>query len=364
MRNIYTKFQLDKVRGFLPAEDPIQTLPEYYAPWDRLAKALPELLLAGILRREVAHLPELSTANLRTPLELERAMLVLSFVSHAYLRGESLDVNTLPTQLAIPWYSVAQKLGRPPILAHASAVLNNWRRINPDKPISLENLTLMQAYQGGQDEAWFFLVTTMIEYEGGKVISGLIEICENGKNEAALQKIVMGIDEMTNTIKRMPEKCDPYIFYHRLRPFLASFESVSFAGVEIPPLNLPGGSAAQSSLVQSIDAALGIAHLEASSGAFLLRMRDFMPPAHKSFLIHLEQSRPLQNLNLPTAVKLQYLNEIKQSLAQFRTAHLKIFHRYVSAQQRKSPLGNTGTGGTDANTFLKQTLNDTKNFKK
>lgn len=43
-----------------------------------------------------------------------------------------------------------------------------------------------------------------------------------------------------------------------------------------------GGSAAQSTLFPALDAALEVSHSAHSSNAFLLEMRDYMPPGLRS----------------------------------------------------------------------------------
>lgn len=38
----------------------------------------------------------------------------------------------LPRTLAVPFWEVSQRLGLPPILTHADAVLSNWRKKDPE----------------------------------------------------------------------------------------------------------------------------------------------------------------------------------------------------------------------------------------
>lgn len=356
---LHLKYGLSTQNGFLPNKDPLIKLPKYFEAWDEIGKNLPNLILAGVLRKELEKLPILDTSRLKNNSELERAMLLLSFFAHAYLRGEYSEVYSIPKSIAVPWKSVSSILERPTVLAHASAVLNNWRRINPEEPISLNNLALVQQYQGGMDEAWFFLVTVAIEKEGANIVNAIIGLMSESNNmiSSHLESIAVSLNTMTQLLQRMPEKCDPPIFYNRLRPFLGSLENVVFEGVSSTPVNLSGGSAAQSSLIQCIDAAIGIKHAENRSAAFLLEMRKFMPIKHREFILYIENS----DLSIILANK-AYLNPIetiKNLLKDFRNEHLKIYHRYVASQQKKTAMGDKGTGGTDAVEFLKQVRDDT-----
>ena len=50
----------------------------------------------------------------------------------------------------------------------------------------------------------------------------------------------------------MYEHCQAEIFFQTIRPYLASFQNVIFEGVDdLPVRNYHGGSAAQSTLIQS-----------------------------------------------------------------------------------------------------------------
>ena len=96
---------------------------------------------------------------------------------------------------------------------------------------------------------------------------------------------------LKTTLNRMYEHCDPYIFYNRVRPFLASFEGIEYQGCDPLSRDYYGGSAAQSSLLQAIDAMLGIIHHEDKARSYLREMRNYMPRGHAAYIAQLE-SRP------------------------------------------------------------------------
>src|SRR5215813_13683527 len=156
-------FHVDPQRGFLPAPDPLTQLPAAFSCWEEMARELPKLLVAGTIRQNLEQLPILKVSTLHEQRQLERAMMLLSYFGHAYVWGELTTANRLPASIAVPWYAISQRLGRPPILSYASYALHNWRRLDPAGPIALGNIVLLQNFLAGVDEEWFILVHVDIE---------------------------------------------------------------------------------------------------------------------------------------------------------------------------------------------------------
>lgn len=72
--------------GFLPAEPPLQQLPNvYYQPWERIISRLPELLRAGLVRDRIDALPVLDTAHLHNEADFQRAYSILAVMAQAYI---------------------------------------------------------------------------------------------------------------------------------------------------------------------------------------------------------------------------------------------------------------------------------------
>ena len=138
------KFQIDWERGFLPSRDPLRSLSEDFIVWEEMGRQLPKLLATGKIRVILGRLPVPDIDVLKTDAELERAMLLLSYFGHGYVWGEPEPPDHIPSNIAVPWYRVAKRLGRPPVLSYASYALNNWRRIDPEGPVSLGNIVLLQ----------------------------------------------------------------------------------------------------------------------------------------------------------------------------------------------------------------------------
>lgn len=87
----------------------------------------------------------------------------------------------------------------------------------------------------------------------------------------ALIKYSYCIREIGALLKRINEKCNPDVFYNRIRPFLAGSKNMAVAGLprgvfydegeESGEWRMySGGSNAQSSLIQFFDIVLGVEH--------------------------------------------------------------------------------------------------------
>ncbi len=362
-------YQVDKLRGFLPTEEPLECLPPGFEIWEHIAAEMSGLLVASKLRSRLEKLPVLDIANLEDERQLRRAMLLLCFFANGYVWGGEKPATMIPRGVAIPLWQIAEKLGRPPILSHASVVLDNWKRLDQSKPVELGNIATLQLFLGGADEQWFYLATVAMEAKGASAMGCFVEAYKAIATERIeilaeqLAKIASVVVDMQGALQRITQRCDPYIFYHRVRPFLTGWPEpgVIYEGVSDIPQKYAGGSAAQSSLVQSFDAALGIKHQEEKTQFFLQAMRSYMPPSHRKFIEALESELSIREFVLNHQHShpiLCYLyNNCIQELDQFRKKHMEIAVNYIL---RQNPQQAKGTGGTNFVHFLKKVENDTK----
>ena len=316
-------------------------------------------------------------------------MRILSFAGHAYV-WESPDApaTSLPPQLAMPWYHIAQRVGRPPVLSYASYALDNWRRLDASKPIALDNIVLLQNFLGGLDEEWFVLVHVQIERQAGAGLAGLIQALNGASLEreadvlAGLRALALAQTEMRDSLLRMKERCDPYVYYTRVRPFIHGWknspslpEGLLYEGVT-PYAGRPqlfrGETGAQSAIVPCLDAGLGIAHTPDPLILYLQEMRDYMPPRHRAFLQTLEQAlddrgRPLlsgyirDRKAISSALWTAYCACV-DLLAQFREIHVGYADSYIHRQHQSHESNPTtvGTGGTPFMAYLQKHLDETK----
>jgi indoleamine 2,3-dioxygenase len=384
-------FDISPDRGFLPAVDPLDHIADEPI-LNQIGEELPKLLTARQLRRFIQ-----DRSDLMGPVgddwgldKFRCAMRTLSFAGHGYVwEDPDHPAARLPRSLAQPWYDVARQLGRPPVLSYASYALQNWRRLDPRKPVELGNIVLQQNFLGGLDEEWFVLVHIEIEAEAGRGLMGLVQAQNAAQDDDKEDEVLIGLqmlaaaqEAMRETLLRMPERCDPYIYYSRVRPYIHGWknspalpEGVMYEGVvsyQDKPQLFRGETGAQSTIVPALDAGLGIRHADDPLTQYLNEMRDYMPPRHRAFVTALEervdrQQRPLlygyvcdRRRTNPELWKVY--GACVDLLAQFREIHVGYADRYIFRQHQSHASNPTavGTGGTPFMTYLTKHLEETK----
>jgi indoleamine 2,3-dioxygenase len=370
-------FDLSPERGFLPERDPLCALPARFTPWEELAHELPRLIPSGRLRRLLCTMPLLCADELSSAAEQRRAMTLLSYLAHAHVWCEDPPAQRIPRAVAEPWTRVADRLGRPPVLSYASYALDNWRRFDAAEPIALGNLALQQNFLGGVDEDWFILVHVAIESEAVPLVNSVgpaLEAVERADSCAlgcALHTIAGAIEAMVRVLQRMPENCDPYIYFRRARPFIHGWtnhpalpDGVVYEGVfDDQPRRFRGETGAQSGIVPTLDALLGVSHATDPLRAHLLEMRDYMPPGHRAFLDMLECRSRVRAFVEGCGERdlVCAYDECLQWLHAFRATHLEYAARYIHHQSGGSgsnPAG-VGTGGTPFMRYLRKHRDET-----
>jgi indoleamine 2,3-dioxygenase len=374
--------QLDPDRGFLPKTDPLSRLPAAFDPWEEVAAELPKLLAAGSLRRRAEALPLLDPSPLAPAPQLRRAAVLLSFLGHAFVWGGKEVEPRVPRGIAVPWVKVSAKLGLPPVLTYATYVLWNWRRLDPEAPVGLGNAVLLQNFLGGLDEEWFALVHVDIEARAAAPLRALGSVGEAASRtdveeaEQHLGTLARALEPVYASFVRMPEGCDPYIYYRRVRPYLAGWEGspplaegILYEGVRAfggRPRRFRGATGAQNALIYSLDAGLGIQHGRDPLQAYLLDLRNYMPPEHRAFLEAVERGPSVRTLALAHRTSRPSLraayNACVEWLERFRARHLGYVENYIQRQARGQDArpGHLGTGGTPYEEYLRKHLQETR----
>lgn len=374
---------IDLSNGFLPVSDPLRQLPKAFYTWEAIAANLSKLLVCDQFKQQLTIVDTFPINTLHTNEEYERAMLILSFLGHAYVWGGSKSTEKIPNVLAKPWYAVAQHLGRPPVLSYASYALHNWYRLDPKKPIELGNIVLSQNFLGGIDEEWFVLVHIDIEAKAAQALQALLPaqhaVIKNDPQKLLenLQSIAIAMGKICDSLDRMPEHCDPYIYYHRVRPYIFGWKDMPtlpngliYEGIyNNQPQFFRGETGAQSSIIPALDAVLGIKHQNDKLMTYLREMRDYMPPKDREFLAKLEQNPDVRDYIKNHYQQLPALrdiyNECIDLVVRFRLTHLKYAAQYIQKQSQSSAKNPTevGTGGTPFMEYLKKHEEESMLFK-
>jgi indoleamine 2,3-dioxygenase len=366
--------------GYLPAHDPAQSLSAGNEEWDQFGKDLPKLLMGTNFRKRVQALPKFNIDKLNGEAEIQRAMLVLSYIGQAYQWSDNQAATVMPQVLAKPWYEVGKLVGRPPILSYQSYASDNWRRFDKAAPIECGNIGLLQCFLGGQDEEWFILIHIDIEKKAGKALKAIEEAQEAvvaqdaEKVEAALIKMRATLSAMYEVLGRMPERCDPYIYFHRVRPYIFGWrnnpslpDGVVYEGVDEYKgvgQKFRGETGAQSAIIPAMDGVLGIEHEKDELREYLMEMRTYMPPKHVAFIQAVEAGPSVRNFvtTIKKSSLTQVFNDCIELVANFRAMHLEYAGTYIHAQAQATP-GNpsaVGTGGTPFMIYLRKHRDETK----
>jgi len=380
------------MQGFLPQKVPSKSYSVQSESCDRIqeiASNLPKLLLTGKVQSAINKLSpkDLSIDDLlinQASQDLKLAMSHLSFIAHAYIWGDNKPNESIPSVLANPWVKVANNQGRPPILSYASYCLDNWFLIDPDEPISLENVGLINNFLGGVDEDWFVTIHVCIENAAADAMAACAEIAmletdsPENKSIELLNRIVISMKKVNEIFARMPEKCDPYIYYHRVRPFIFGTKDnpdlkngLIYKGeFKNQPQFFRGETGAQSSIIPSLDGALQITHTKDHLRHYLNEMRDYMPPKHREFMEVLEKNSQVKKIIKGSKKLTSLYNDCLEEIRAFRAMHLEYAGTYIFKQaQIKNPFGRggstiTGTGGTPFMAYLKKHRDETEDQKK
>ena len=353
-----------------------------------IANELPKLLLTNNIQNKINKLKvnELSIDILlknKSEKEINLAMSHLSFIAHAFMWGGNKPEKILPEVVSKPWVKLSKYLGRPPILSYASYCLDNWYKVNQQEPISLDNVALINNFLGGVDEDWFVTIHVCIEDAASEAIDSANKLSKlNESNNVDdfntnLKKILTSLKNVNNIFSKMPEKCDPYIYLHRVRPYI-------FGTKDNPDLkkgliyenqfnNKPqfyrGETGAQSSIIPFLDGALGIYHSNDNLRHYLNEMRDYMPPKHRKMIEDVEKRSKAKDLISQSKKLMNVYNNCLEEIRKFRAMHLEYAATYIHKQAQVHNTFGTGgstirgTGGTPFMRYLKKHRDETQKHK-
>lgn len=307
------------------------------------------------------------------------------------------------------------------------AALNLWNFTSSTADFTdIDSLLSPHTFTGTYDESWFLCVSVAMEAQGAHVIPSMLKAIHSIPSRD-YDTITSGLEQLAGSIRkvgalldRMREHCDPMVFYHQIRPFLAGSKNMGAAGLPRGVFydegdgkgswqQWRGGSNGQSSLIQFWDVVLGVTHTSEGSSnphakagkpeekGFHQEVREYMPGGHRRFLEHVARSGSIRSLAMlptcgPEHARMQeaYTAAIK-SLTEFRNKHLGIIASYIVVPSKKTWHGAdkkatttnlatastlqqserrdaggesadkelTGTGGTALLPFLKQSRDET-----
>jgi indoleamine 2,3-dioxygenase len=333
---------------------------------------------------------------------------VLAFLVHFYAHSipDRTDGSVLiPRSLATPLLEVSAILRIAPVLTFADTVLWNWDLINPELPVTLENINFgVELFSGTEDERNFWFGNARVELLGVEILQIINEyhnlpnvtdfasICKINRLMARLAGIVRRIEESMNAMR---ELVDPSTFYWQVRPWFngsatgpSGISWIYEDGPDASTLDLSGPSAGQSSIMHTLDIFVDVdfklqqrrypapsAANKRSDVGFMERMRRYMPGEHRDYLSYLaNSSRPVRGLAQNTPAVKESYNALVSALKKLRDSHMRIACLYIVSMSRSTtiPPGcpvfammrrmerqqnqeghSTGTGGNELSLLLK-----------
>ena len=366
--------------GFLPVRDPLTRLADpAFEAIERLGADLPRLNHDGKFRDASASYltPTLDWDRLVPTLDdasLERLFKLFSYFASASIHAPNESPGTavpgpgrLPAHIAIPLVRLAQAVDRPPILSYASYCLHNWRRLDPQGPVALGNIALLQNSSmpddGKRDEDWFILVHVDIEARAGLALRSVQSMkAAIDKNDAPvietlLESASQSLHAMNETLNRMPEQCSPDVYFRKVRPYIFGFNDVVYEGCfDNRPQTYRGETGAQSSIIPTMLVAFGIEHQNSLLTAHLEDMRKYMPAPHRKFISEQVSVRDFAGRAGPRVKELY--NACLSEIIAFRSRHFEYAVNYIE-RKVANPIA---TGGTPYIPWLRQLIEETKTF--
>jgi indoleamine 2,3-dioxygenase len=193
-----------------------------------------------------------------------------------------------------------------------------------------------------------------------------------------LKEMACALDGMYASLCAMVLHCDPFIYFHRVRPYIHGWKNnpalpngLVYEGVlEYGGKGqvFRGETGAQSTIIPSLDAFLGVGHQEDILKTYLMEMRTYMPPKHKAFLEAVEGGPSTRDFVLaqPANADLKKIyDECVDWVEKFRTKHLEYAVSYIAKQAQTDPSNpsQVGTGGTPFVKYLTKHRDETGQHK-
>ncbi|TKA53218.1 hypothetical protein B0A53_04074 [Rhodotorula sp. CCFEE 5036] len=287
-------YDVSVLTGFLPPEEPIQSLRGLGHGWDELEEEFERVQheaemipgggvgkLSDKFRVNIRSLPTASVEPLTTLPLLRRAHTLLAHLAHFYMHSTFPSLTVMPACLAVPLVQVSDRLGLPPILTYADTVLWTWRLRDKALGLRADNVEMTTLFTSSSSEHAFFALSFFCELYG----PDLLRLMSASLDEAffadatALTRIstYLGsisrlVDELTALLAAATkgefgpagrERISPEAFYWEIRPWFNggkwTYQGVGDDGKDLA-MEWGGPSAGQSTLVHALDLFLGIDH--------------------------------------------------------------------------------------------------------
>ncbi|XP_069124265.1 indoleamine 2,3-dioxygenase 1-like isoform X2 [Argopecten irradians] len=328
-------FDVSETTGFADG-DILEKLPEYFQPWTNISSRLVDLIENKTVWEHVDKLELLDHKKLNGQAELRLAHLQLSFIVAGYVwqNGPNNPTKGIPKCIAIPFYGVSERLSLPPVICYCDVILWNWRPVDPKAPLTKDNIKPLYLFPGGHETEMFMRVSLGIELAFLPAIQCVLNAMYAAEDSDS-SSLTKCLEDVASTLRKMTELLNGYhdvlsasTFFNVLSNFFKGYgpntplpEGLLFEGVSDKPIYATSASAAPTSTLPLVDAALGVKHTEV--------------------------------MNQKDAVLTSAFESCLRGLADFRSGHIKIVTKYVVV-----PANGSVPGIDDLMNFLKGMRNE------
>ncbi|KAJ2354917.1 hypothetical protein IWW50_003635, partial [Coemansia erecta] len=231
-----SEFTVSSDTGFLPRRDPLSVLPSYFEKLDELLHEMPILKNDGTLgllhTGRLGSLIERELPQYDVEFVFDRRILAAlyrdySMLASAYLlepcdiqfrlaRNYGLARRVLPSNIAVPLETIARRLGQKPFLEHSMFTFYNYKRKDPEMPISLSNIEPIRRFSGCDKEHNFVVGHVAAAQNTGRVVEASLDILGSVQSDqrsgfnAALQKYTDGMRRVNEILAETLKGCGDY----------------------------------------------------------------------------------------------------------------------------------------------------------
>ena len=278
--------------------------------------------------------------------------------------------KSLPPQLAVPLWKLSKITGIAPSMSYGLYSLWNYYKKDPKKPLTLENIELIQSFTGSLDEKWFVWIHQIVEITFAQAIpelakASLLSSPPENDDPQITQEIIKCLDkaslimrDVVSVLERMRENCSYKDYFDKVRIFYSIPKNIVFEGVDElkgEGQEIYGETGGQTPYMHLLLATLAIKHDE---DQYFPNMQKHMTHQFRNFILRFKDSKLreyVENHKRNRRLVRRY-NMLVQSVLDWRAEHLSLVDEYIKE------FGEVYGSGKPPLTWLKSLYDKTKTF--
>ena len=375
--------------GFL-SESPLRNLPstndkqqtEDFKLLDKIGHSIDQIIRDKKAAETVKDLKTPGWTFENLPREVtHRLMLIYAMLMHAYFREilpyknvnelmKDTNKKLLPQQIAVPLWKLSKITGIAPSMSYGLYSLWNYYKKDPNKPLNLENVELIQSFTGSLDEKWFVWIHQIVEITFAQTIpelakASLLSSPPESNDPEITNEIIKSLDkaslimrDVVSVLERMRENCSYKDYFDKVRIFYSIPKNIVFEGVDElkgEGQEIYGETGGQTPYMHFLLAALAIKHEEDS---YFPYMQKHMTHQFRNFILRFRDSKLREYVvnHKRNRILVRRYNMLVQSVLDWRAEHMSLVEDYIKV------FGEVYGSGKPPLTWLKSLYDKTKVF--